>query len=121
MTVERRRTKIDIDICENYDTNAETMHKVKLQYFGGIRRIVGKIEEDIELTSNITIFQLLGKLADIYGKEFEGEIFDKDRRSLKDDLMITVNKVVVDRNRLVEISLKPNDALALYPIFLGGG
>ena len=95
--------------------------EIQIQYFGSIRAAAKKSEEKTEFAADTTIYHLLQKLASLYDDNFRGEIFDKDGEELRDDLMVTLNRVIVSHADALEIKLNSGDALALFPIFPGGG
>ncbi|MCL2696294.1 MAG: MoaD/ThiS family protein [Clostridiales bacterium] len=94
---------------------------VKVLYFGNIRAAVGKGEETLAPALDTTPYQLLLTLAERNGAAFRDEIFREGLVGLRDDLMITINGAVIGADKAADIQLRPNDELALYPIFPGGG
>ena len=103
------------------ETSAQTFPKVQIKYFGSIRVAVNKSEEELELASNTTAYQLLQNLTDVYGKSLRDEIFQDDGDGLRKDLMVTLNKTIVEHTSAAATGLHPGDEVGLYPLFLGGG
>ena len=93
---------------------------VQIQYFGSIRVAANKKKEEMEITSSITAYQLLQKLADIHGKDFQGEIFQKNGKII-DDLTVSVNNTIINHSNVADTNLKPGDVISLFPVFPGGG
>lgn len=80
-----------------------------------------KSEEEMELASDTTVYQLLQGLVETYGENFRSEIFQESGERLREDLIVTVNETIIKHVSAAEINLKPADVIALYPIFPGGG
>ena len=95
--------------------------KVKVQYLGPIRAMLNKREEEIEVTLKTTIYELLRKLSSVYGKAFEVEVFEDDRKNIRDGLIVTVNGKAIGQLNGVGTGLKVGDVVTLLPLFAGGG
>jgi len=94
---------------------------IKMQYFGSIRFAAGKSQEECVISPDSTVYGLLQTLAQTHGKNFQNEIWDEGGESLRDDLMVTLNGAVMAHGDAGSTRPQPNDVLALYPIFPGGG
>ena len=95
--------------------------KIKVQYLGPVRVVVNKREEEIELSLKATIYELLRKLSDVYGKTFEREVFEDNGENVRDDLIVTVNGKVIKQLDGVRTKVNLGDVVSLLPIFAGGG
>jgi len=73
----------------------------------------------VQAFQNIYLRDLLLKLADGYGEPFHRELFNAD--GLRDDVMVTVNGVIINHANVAELALNNNDVIALLPVFPGGG
>ena len=94
---------------------------VQVQYLGPVRILVNKQKEGVKLSSETTIYELLQKLAVIYGQAFEREIFEDDRQSIRDGLIVTINGVAIGQLEDLQTPLKSEDVIILLPCFSGGG
>jgi len=94
---------------------------IEILYYGNIRAAAGKSGEEIDSLPGATVFQVLQGLSGAYGDNFRSEIFDESGSGFRDDLMIAVNEAVISRENVAGTVLEPGDALAVYPIFPGGG
>jgi len=94
---------------------------VQVQYLGPVRILVNKQEEEVELSSGTTIYELLQKLAVIYGQAFDREIFEDDRQSIREGLIITINGIAIGQLNDLQTPLKSEDVVTLLPCFSGGG
>ena len=95
--------------------------KIKVQYLGPIRIIINKQEEEVEITPKTTVLQLLKKLVNAYGRTFKREVFEEASEELLEGLIITINGKAVGQLNGTKTELKPGDAVALLPLFTGGG
>jgi MoaD family protein len=95
--------------------------KVNVQYYGSIRAVADKKEEEVEILRSATVYELLLALSGRYGEPFDSEIFEGGEKQLRDDLMIAINGALIERTGIIGTALNPGDAVTLLPIFLGGG
>jgi len=112
-------------VADPMDTSAtldEPAPKIHIRFFGAIRVVIEKSDDELDYTPDTTVSGLLCLLSDKYGKVLRDELFDvKDPNMLRDDLMITVNETIISREKASGTTVKPGDAIALYPTFPGGG
>ena len=101
--------------------DVKTPAKIQIQCFGSIRAAAERFEAEVEFTENGTIMQLLLRLADVYGEGFRDEIFAQNTEKLRDDLTVSLNGAIIQHAAAEETILRPGDALALFPLFPGGG
>ena len=94
---------------------------VRMQYFGSVRGMANKTEEVKNLPEPITALQFLGLLAEEYGEGFRGEVFAEMPGELRDDVALAINGTIIQHEAANARLLQPNDTLALFPIFPGGG
>ena len=95
--------------------------RVKVQYLGPIRALLSKKEEEVEVSLKTTIYELLKKLSNTYGTAFEREIFEDDRKNVRDELIVTVNGKAIGQLEGIRTNLKFGDVVTLLPLFAGGG
>lgn len=96
------------------------LFEMKLQFFGGFGALAGRSEDIARLQTGATLFDLLQTLATRYGESFRAELLQSDG-ALRDDVMITVNGTIMNHAVAADKALHPNDTLALFPVFPGGG
>ena len=92
---------------------------IQIEYFGSIRAAAGRDKEAIAYIA-ITVYDLLFQLA-AQGKALESELFHADGHTMREDLMLTVNQVIIPPAALPQTLLQPGDTIALFPVFPGGG
>jgi len=93
--------------------------KVKVKFFTTLREIVGKKEEQIELSRSVTIETLLRQLSKKYGKDFEDYVYD-ELGNVRGHLQFLVNGKSVTALQGLKTKLKEEDQLAILPP-VGGG
>lgn len=94
---------------------------IKVQYLGPIRAMLNKREEEVEISLKTTVYELLRKLSDIYGKGFENEVFEDDGKNIRDGLIVTINGKAIGQLSGIRTGLKGGDIITLLPLFAGGG
>jgi len=103
------------------------VQKIEIQYFGSVRAAAKKFKDEVKFVPNMTVYGFLQQLACDYEKDendaknFRGEIFGENGNELREDLTVTVNGTIINHASASDIKLEPDDLLALFPIFPGGG
>ena len=92
---------------------------IQIQYFGSIRAATKKSSEELALPPDTSVYQLLERLAEAYGDVLRDEFMAEGQ--LRDDLTVSLNGSITKHEAAGEIFLRPGDALALFPLFPGGG
>lgn len=95
--------------------------KITIRLYGSIRAAAGKNEEEIEITSGCEFYVLLQLLSCVYGDEFKYEVFRQIGDELRDDLIVSINGVIKEHNKLKNTQLSHGDIVSLLPNFSGGG
>ena len=95
--------------------------KVTIKYLGQISAVLNKREEEIDVSSKTTVYDLLKKLAIRYGKVFEGEIFEEEGKTVREGLIVTVNGRAIGQLQGAKTMLNVKDSVTLLPLFTGGG
>ncbi|MDD1736199.1 MAG: MoaD/ThiS family protein [Methanothrix sp.] len=90
---------------------------VKVQAFAGLREILGK-ERELEMREAATVAELLAILASA-NAAFKEAAFD-DSGSLRDYVLLMVNRKRIDPRQDLSRELHEGDELALFPPVAGG-
>lgn len=93
----------------------------KIQYMGQIRAIVGRRDETINNTQEITVLAILQHLAKRHGHEFEAEVLDDTKQGLREGILITVNGIATRQLEGLATLVDAHDTLTILPLFTGGG
>jgi molybdopterin synthase sulfur carrier subunit len=95
--------------------------KVKVEFLGHIRNVIGsEREEEVEISEDSSIADLLMMLSEKYGEPFKKAIFEKSGADVKPNYIITVNGYLLNQLKGLETKLKNNDNVTLLPIVSGG-
>lgn len=95
--------------------------RVKVQYYGSIRAVAATPEEDIFVKTDGTVQDALEILRTGHTNAFLGEVFQAGPLSLRDDLTLTVDGVIINHEKVSETPLRAGSVIALLPVFPGGG
>ncbi len=93
--------------------------KVLVRFFTTLREITGKKEEQIELSTSVSVNSVLKKLSENYGADFDDYVFD-ELGDVRGHLEILVNGRSVSTLSGLRTRLKDGDQVAILPP-VGGG
>jgi len=112
-----------MDNMKNTFTSAVngSMVKIRVQYFGSFRETTGHNEEEVEISSEATVHELLLKLSSLYGPTFKNEVFQENGKIIRDDLMVSINGSLSNQEKITCTRVESGDVIMLLPIFIGGG
>ena len=94
--------------------------RVRVQYFGYIKNMLNKREDQIELEENASLSDLLNKLAGVHGKAFRKEVYEPGLKDVKTGFCITVNGVLMGQLGGVDTKLADGDNVILMSLMSGG-
>jgi molybdopterin synthase sulfur carrier subunit len=95
--------------------------KVKVEYIGHIRNVVGSVkEEEVEIMDNSSVADLLMALSEKYGEPFKKAIYERMGTDVKSNYIVTVNGYLLNQLKGIETKLKNGDRVVLLPIVSGG-
>ena len=95
--------------------------KIKVEFLGHIKNIIGSDrEEEVEISEDASIADLLTKLSEKYGNPFKKAVYEKNDTDVKSNYIITVNGYLLNQLKGLETKLKNNDHVTLLPIVSGG-
>lgn len=93
--------------------------KVTVKFFTTLREIVGKPQEQIELSEAVTVKELLQQLGEKYGENFTRYVYD-EKGVVRGHLHFLINGKSITTRQGLKTKLKENDILAILPP-VGGG
>jgi MoaD family protein len=93
---------------------------IKLRYLGSIGVMLGRKEEEIEVSDAASMLDLLLKLTARYGEKFKEEVFESGCADLKAGYVALVNGIPIGRLKGVRTKLNPDDTIILMPTVSGG-
>ena len=94
--------------------------RVRVQYFGYIKNMLNKREDQIELEENASLSDLLNKLAGVHGAAFRKEVYEQGLKDVKMGFSVTVNGVLMGQLGGVDTKLADGDNVILMSLMSGG-
>jgi len=94
--------------------------RVRVHYLGFIKNLIGQSEDEFELEEGASLSELLNKLAGIYGKPFQKEVFEKGMKDVKMGFVVTVNGILIGQLNGMETQLNNGDNITLMSLMSGG-
>jgi MoaD family protein len=94
--------------------------KVRVQYLGFIKNLIKKSEDEFELQEGASLSDLLNKIAGIYGKPFQKEVYEPGLKDVKMGFVVTVNGVLIGQLKGVDTQLNNGDNVILMSLMSGG-
>jgi molybdopterin synthase sulfur carrier subunit len=94
--------------------------KAKISYLGLVKSYTKKLQDEMELTDGAALSELLDKLAASFGKPFNPEVYDTNKKEVKPMFVVMVNGVLMGQLGGVETKLKDGDNIIVMPLMTGG-
>jgi molybdopterin converting factor small subunit len=80
-----------------------------------------KRSEEIQISKNATLYDLLISLIARYGDSFKIYVFNPSNTGVSDDVLLNINGVPSSQLKGLKTRLNNGDEVALMPLFSGGG
>jgi MoaD family protein len=93
---------------------------VRVQYFGYIKNLVKKKEEQFELEEGASLFDLLNKVAGVHGAAFRKDVYEPGLSDVKTGFSVTVNGVFMGQLGGLDAKLADGDNVFLMSLVSGG-
>ena len=94
--------------------------RVKVHYLGFIKNLINQSEDEFELEEGASLSELLNKIAGIYGKPFQKEVYEKGIKDVKMGFVVTVNGILIGQLNGMETQLNNGDNITLMSLMSGG-
>jgi sulfur-carrier protein len=94
--------------------------KVTVHYISLIKSYTNKTQEDFNMPKDSALKEVLDKIAANYGKPFNIEVYDPNKKELKSTFVAMVNGVLMDQLAGLETTLKDGDNVILMSLVTGG-
>jgi MoaD family protein len=94
--------------------------KVRVQYFGYIKNMLNKNEEQYELQEGAALSDLLNKLAGIHGATFRKDVYEPGLSNVKTGFSVAVNGVFIGQLGGLDAKLADGDNVMLMSLVTGG-
>jgi MoaD family protein len=93
---------------------------VRVQYFGYIKNLLNKKEDQIELNEGASLSDLLNKLARVHGAAFRKDVYEPGLSDLKTGFSVAVNGVFMGQLGGLDAKLADGDNVMLMSLVTGG-
>lgn len=93
---------------------------VRVQYFGYIKNMLNKREDQIELEETASLSDLLNKLAEVHGESFKKEVYEPGMKDVKMGFSVTVNGLLINQLGGIDTKLSEGDNIILMSLMSGG-
>ena len=94
--------------------------QVKVHYISLVKSYTNKSQEDITLNENAPLAQLLDQIAQTYGKQFTAEVYDPNKKEMKQTFVAMVNGILMEQLQGMKTPLKNGDSVILMSLMTGG-
>ena len=94
--------------------------KVKVNYISLVKSFTNRGQEEFELKEGALLSTLLDKIAEIYGKPFTQEVYEKGQKEMKSTFVTMINGVLMGQLKGMDTQLKDGDNIVFLPIIEGG-
>jgi MoaD family protein len=94
---------------------------IRIRYFGHFRMKFQKRSEEVQMSKNATLYNLLISLIAKYGESFKLHIFNPSSTGLSDDVLLNINGVPSSQLKGLKTKLNNGDEIDIMPLFSGGG
>jgi MoaD family protein len=94
--------------------------QIKVHYISLVKSYTNKSQEEFNLNDNATLSQLLDKIAQTYGKQFQAEVYDTEKKEMKSTFVAMINGVLMDQLHGTKTPLKNGDNIILMSLMTGG-
>ena len=93
---------------------------ITVKFFTTLREITGTREKFLEVQENATVEEVLDKLRREYGKPFEEYVYEKDGKSLSENLQFLIDGQNIFTLSGLKTKISKNAVLAIIPPIEGG-
>ena len=93
--------------------------KVIVRFFTVLKEITEKNKEEVEVSHNTTIEDLLGLLSEKYGDQFSRYVYTEKGKP-KSHLQILINRINITTPNGFKTHLNEHDEIAIVPPVSGG-
>ena len=89
-----------------------------VKYFADIRKLSGRLDEQLEAVAPATLRGLLDELSRRHGPPFRERVYERD--GLSQTLIVLVNGRHVEHLAGLDTPLGREDVVAIFPVVAGG-
>ncbi|HKZ88562.1 MAG TPA: MoaD/ThiS family protein [Candidatus Bathyarchaeia archaeon] len=94
--------------------------RVKIQYLGLVKTYTHRSQDELNIDEGTELSTLLSKIAASFGKPFNPEIYEPNKKEVKSTFVVMVNGVLMGQLDGVNTKLKNDDNIIIMPLMTGG-
>jgi MoaD family protein len=94
--------------------------QVSVQYISLVKSYTNKSQDEITLPDTANLGRLLDQVAQTYDAKFTTEVYDPNKREMKQNFVAMVNGVLMDQLKGLDTPLKNGDKILLMALVTGG-
>jgi molybdopterin converting factor small subunit len=94
--------------------------KIKVHYISLVKSFTKTSLEEFDFKEDISLANLLDKIATKYGKPLTSEVYDPTKKEMKPNFVAMVNGILMDQLKGVNTNLKDGDSVILMSLMTGG-
>ena len=94
--------------------------QVKVHYISLVKSYTSKSQEEITLNEGANLSELLDTIAGNYGKQFTTEVYDPNKKEMKQTFVAMVNGILMEQLQGMKTPLKNGDSVILMSLMTGG-
>ena len=94
--------------------------KIKVHYLSLVKSFTKTSQDEFDLKEAAPLSELLGNVAEKYGKVFSQEVYDPERKEIKSTFVVLVNGVLIDQLQGINTQLKDGDNIIIMSLVTGG-
>lgn len=100
----------------------QEMHnkRIRLRFLSTMKELVEKNDNSLEVDAQATVEDLLKLVLARYNNSMTSLLFEEDKKSVRNDILILINDVDISVLDGLKTSLSEGDEVALIPIAHGG-
>jgi MoaD family protein len=94
---------------------------IQVKYFGHFQMKFKKRSEEVQMSKNATLSDLLSSLIVRYGEFLKIHLFNPSTTELTDDVLLNINGIPSNQLNGLKTKLTNGDKVDIMPLFSGGG
>jgi len=94
--------------------------RVRLRFLSTMKELVGKNDTSLQVDAQATVEDLLKIVLRKYDNSMTSLLFEEDKKSVRNDILILINDVDINILDGLKTLLSEDDEVALIPIAHGG-
>jgi molybdopterin converting factor small subunit len=94
--------------------------KINVHYISLVKSFTKTNQEEFDLKDDISLADLLDKIATKYGQPLTMEVYDPIKKEMKPNFVALINGIHMDQLKSIKTPLKDGDSVILMSLMTGG-